>query len=351
MEQDEIRFEHIGNAGIVTLNRPQALNAVTHDMVLKLQAQLDRWRNVAEVRHVIIKAVPGKAFSAGGDIRHLYERGVAGDPDFQFFHDEYRLNAYIKAYPKPYVALIDGIAMGGGVGVSFHGSHRVVGDRMSFAMPEVGIGFFPDVGGSFFLSRMPEGAGMYLGLTGERIKAGDAVWGGLATHYVPSDQFEALEAALCEITDVDACLRGFHKTATQGQLVRHHNSIKAAFSPSVFDEIFPKLDEISASGDKSAAEWVEATKSTILQKCPLSVKIAFRQIRDGGSRSMEECMRMEYRILRRVLSGTQFYEGIRAAIIDKDNAPKWRPETLDDVSDAEIDENFASLDDQELSFQ
>ena len=170
MSQSEILFEHIANAGVITLNKPKTLNAVTYSMVKLLHAQLIEWEHDPSIMQVIIKAAPGRAFSAGGDIRDLYERGISGNPHLQFFWDEYRLNAYIKSYPKPYIALIDGIVMGGGVGVSFHGSHRVAGDNISFAMPEVGIGFFPDVGGSYFLPRLPGETGLYLALTGNRIK-------------------------------------------------------------------------------------------------------------------------------------------------------------------------------------
>src|SRR5256885_13977954 len=206
MESSDIVFERRGAAGIVTLNRPKALNAVTHDMVRALARQLAAWANDGAVTRVVITAAGERAFSAGGDIRALYELGRAGRQAemLTFWRDEYPLNAMIKRSPKPYVALIDGIVMGGGVGVSVHGSHRVAGDRFSFAMPEVGIGFFPDVGATWFLPRMPGELGAYCALTGERLGAADAVAAGLATHRVASSRLGDLADALCGAVPVDA---------------------------------------------------------------------------------------------------------------------------------------------------
>src|SRR5215469_4718343 len=186
-----MRFERRGAAGLVTLNRPEALNAVTHAMVLALRAQLDEWRDDPSVTRVVVTAAGERAFSAGGDLRDIYALGRAGrfEEALTFWRDEYALNAAIKHYPKPYVALIDGIVMGGGVGVSIHGSHRVAGDRYQFAMPEVGIGFFPDVGATWFLPRMPGELGAYCALTGARLRADDALAAGIATHRIPSALF------------------------------------------------------------------------------------------------------------------------------------------------------------------
>ena len=217
MSNDDILFERRGAAGIVTLNRPKALNAVTHAMVLALRAQLTRWADDPAVTRVVITATNGRAFSAGGDIRALTDLGKAGrhDEALQFWRDEYPLNAAIKNYRKPYVALIDGIAMGGGVGVSVHGSHRVAGDRFSFAMPEVGIGFFPDVGATWFLPRMPGELGTYCALTGERFGIGDGVAGGIATHRVPSERFPLLLEGLAGTVSVDAVLSAFNEPVTE----------------------------------------------------------------------------------------------------------------------------------------
>ena len=215
---DDILFERRAAAGIVTLNRPKALNAVTHGMVRALRAQLDRWADDAAVTRVVITAAGERAFSAGGDIRALTDLGKAGrhDEALQFWRDEYPLNAAIKSFRKPYVALIDGIAMGGGVGVSVHGSHRVVGDRFSFAMPEVGIGFFPDVGATWFLPRMPGELGTYCALASERFGIADAIGGGIATHRVPSARFGSLLDGLTSTVSVDAVIAAFSESAGEG---------------------------------------------------------------------------------------------------------------------------------------
>ena len=221
MNDADILFERRGAAGLVTLNRPAALNAVTHGMVRSLRAQLDAWADDPAITRVVVKAAGERAFSAGGDIRALYDLGQAGRhaEALQFWRDEYPLNALIKNYRKPYVALIDGIAMGGGVGVSVHGSHRVAGDRFSFAMPEVGIGFFPDVGATWFLPRMPGELGAYCALTGERFNAADGCGAGLATHRVPSARFEAMLDGLAGTVSVDAVLAAFAEPAGEGPIL------------------------------------------------------------------------------------------------------------------------------------
>src|SRR5882724_4960062 len=214
----DILFERRGAAGLVTLNRPKALNAVTHAMVRALSRQLDAWANDGAVTRVIVTAAGERAFSAGGDIRALYDLGRAGRQQeaLGFFREEYTLNTAIKRYRKPYVALIDGIVMGGGFGISVHGSHRVAGDRFQFAMPEVGIGFFPDVGATWFLPRLKGEIGTYCALTGERLKTADAVAAGIATHHVRSDRFADLTDALCGNVSVDATLAAFAEPAAEG---------------------------------------------------------------------------------------------------------------------------------------
>ena len=219
-DNPEILFDRRGAAGLVTLNRPQALNAVTLDMVRALRRQLDEWRRDPSVTRVVLTAAGGRAFSAGGDIRALYEAGTSGRHAemLDFYGEEYQLNTIIKHYPKPYVSLIDGIVMGGGVGLSVHGSHRVAGDRYSFAMPEVSIGFFPDVGATWFLPRLPGELGAYCALSGERVGAADAVAGGIATHRVASSRFADLADALCGAVSVDATLAAFAEPAGGGKL-------------------------------------------------------------------------------------------------------------------------------------
>lgn len=338
MSSDEILFERRGAAGVVTLNRPQALNAVTHGMVLALRAQLDAWRDDSAVTRVVVTAAGERAFSAGGDLRALYEAGRAGryDEALAFWRDEYALNAAIKHYPKPYVALIDGIVMGGGVGVSIHGSHRVAGDRYQFAMPEVGIGFFPDVGATWFLPRLPGALGAFCALTAERLRADDAVQGGVATHRVRSARFADLLDGLCGTVPVDALLSAFSEPAGEGPVAKQRGAIDRHFAADTVEDILASLD----AGDEAARGFAR----TIRGKAPLSLKIALAQMRRGRHWSFDDCMRAEFRIVSRVVRGENFYEGVRAVIVDKDNAPRWRPANLAEVSAAEVERHFAPLD-------
>jgi enoyl-CoA hydratase len=337
---DDILFERRGAAGLVTLNRPQALNAVTHDMVRRLRAQFDAWANDAAIARVVIAAAGERAFSAGGDIRHLYDLGQAGRhaEALQFWRDEYPLNVAIKNYRKPYVALIDGLVMGGGVGVSVHGSHRVAGDRFSFAMPEVGIGFFPDVGATWFLPRLPGELGAYCGLTGERFNSADACAAGIATHRIASTRFPAL---------LDGLHSAFAEPAGEGPVVARRAAIDRLFAGNSVEGILAALDREAASGSADA-EWAKKTAATMRTKSPLSLKLALAQVRRGKTYNFETCMRAEFRIVSRVIHGSDFYEGVRAVIVDKDNAPRWRPATLAEVSEAEVERHFAPLGAEEL---
>jgi len=339
--QSDILFERRGAAGIVRLNRPKALNAVTHEMVRALARQLAAWASDAAVTRVIITAAGERAFSAGGDIRALYELGRAGRQAemLTFWRDEYPLNAYIKRFPKPYVALIDGLVMGGGVGISIHGSHRVAGDRFSFAMPEVGIGFFPDVGATWFLPRMPGELGTWCALTGDRLKSADAVAAGIATHHVRSERFADLADALCGNVSVDAVLGAFAEPAGQGTAYR--GPIDRLFAGDRVEDILAKLEA-------ETGEWAVKTAAAIRTKSPLSLKIALAQVRRGRDWSFGDCMRAEFRIVSRIVYGHDFYEGVRAVIVDKDNVPRWRPAGLADAADADVERHFASLGADEL---
>src|SRR5262252_4982568 len=231
--EPEILLDRRGTAGIVTLNRPAALNAVTRVMIGTLHGALERWRHDGRVSRVIVTAAGSRAFSAGGDLRQIYEAGRSGrqEESIAFWREEYALNARIKRYPKPYVALIDGMVMGGGVGISVHGSHRVAGDRFTFAMPEVGIGFFPDIGATWFLPRLPGALGTYCALTGERLAAEDGVAAGIATHRVASARFPELIEALCGAVPVDAILGAFAQPATAGPVAARRGAIDRLFGP------------------------------------------------------------------------------------------------------------------------
>jgi enoyl-CoA hydratase len=348
-QDPEILIDRRGTAGIVTLNRPAALNAVTLGMVRTLRDALERWRHDGAVSRVVVTAAGERAFSAGGDIRRIYDLGRAGRQDeaLTFWREEYALNAAIKHYPKPYVTLIDGIVMGGGVGLSVHGSHRVAGDRFLFAMPEVGIGFFPDVGGTWFLPRLPGELGAWCALTGERLKAADAVASGVATHRVASARFPDLAAALCSGVAVDAILAAFAEPAGEGPMTALRPAIDRLFAANSVEAILAALDGASQEGasQEAASEdvWTRTTAATIRGKAPTSLKITLAQIRRGREWSFDQCMRAELRIASRAVYGEDFYEGIRAVIVDKDNAPRWRPATLAEVTDADVDGYFGPI--------
>jgi enoyl-CoA hydratase len=348
-EVADIQFERRKAAGIVTLNRPKALNAVTQVMVRDLRAQLDAWADDASITRVVVTAAGDRAFCAGGDIRALYDLGCAGrlSEALQFWRDEYPLNAVIKNYRKPYVALIDGIVMGGGVGISVHGSHRVAGDRFQFAMPEVGIGFFPDVGATWFLPRMPGGLGAYCGLTGERFNAADGVASGIATHRVSSAHFAELVDALTGTVPVDAVLAAFNEPVEEGPIISRRATIDRLFTGNSVEEIAAALEREADSGS-AGAEWAAKTAATIRTKSPLSLKIALAQVRRGADWDFDTCMRAEFRIVSRIIEGHDFYEGVRAVIVDKDNQPHWQPATLAEVSEATVERHFAARAGDEL---
>jgi enoyl-CoA hydratase/carnithine racemase len=339
----EILFERRGAAGIVTLNRPRALNALTLAMIRALRVQLDTWREDPAVTRVIIAAAGGRAFSAGGDLRAIYDLGRAGRQveALPFFREEYQLNALIKHYPKPYVALIDGIVMGGGVGVSVHGSHRVAGEHCQFAMPEVGIGFFPDVGGTWFLPRLAGKLGTYCALTGDRLALADVVSAGIATHHVPAARHPELLDGLCGTVPVDAIVTAFSQPVGDGPQSARQPLIDRVFAGQDVEDILARLETEAARGVE--ADWASRTAAGMRMKAPLSLKLALAQMQRGAGWSFSECMRAEFRIVSRVLLGHDFYEGVRAVIIEKDNRPHWQPGRLGDVSAAEVERHFAAI--------
>ena len=341
MANTDILFSREGALGQITLNRPKALNALTHGMCASILGQLQEWARDSEVRAVLIDAAPGRAFCAGGDLHAIYESGRKHDGTAQaFFTTEYRLNAAVKHFPKPYVALIDGIAMGGGVGVSVHGSHRVASENALFAMPETGIGLFPDVGGSYFLPRLPGELGMYLALTGARIGPADMIYAGIATHFIPAAKFPAIAPRLSEGEPVDSLLGSMQEQPGPALLVDHRAVIDRLFSASSMEAVMKGLHE--------EGEWGKETASLLRERSPTSLKLTFRQMREGRNLDFDSCMRMEYRLTNRALEGNDFYEGVRVTLIDKGKRPHWQPPTLEAVSDAAIAPFFVTLGEQEL---
>jgi enoyl-CoA hydratase len=342
----EIICRREGAAGVVTLNRPQALNALTLTMVRGLATALDEWEGDAAITRIIIEGAGGKAFCAGGDIRHIHDLGKAGrhDEALAFWAEEYILNARIKDYPKPYVALIDGIVMGGGVGVSLHGSHVVAGERFMFAMPEVGIGFFPDVGATWMLPRLHGAFGRFIALTGDRVRQGDALALGLARAAIASADMPALRAALVAGTDVDEAIDAVSKPTPPGELMAQTAVIGQCFSAERIETVLERLDAQALKGSEFALRIAAAMRT----KSPTSLCLALEQMKRGGKLDFAEAMRMEFRIVSRICHGLDFYEGVRAVIIDKDNAPRWSPATLAEVNDTDIARHFAPLGADEL---
>ena len=342
-----LAIERRGGLCLVTLDRPQALNALTLPMIDGLAALLAAAAGDPGVAAVAIRGSGERAFCAGGDIRALYEARRAGSSlTRDLYRHEYRLNREIAAFPKPYVALIDGIVMGGGVGVSLLGSHRVVGDRAIFAMPEAAIGFFPDVGAGWFLPRCPGRIGLYLGLTGARLGPADMLHAGLASHYVPSARLpallDALPAAVAAPGRLDACLAGFAESAGAPPLAQRRVAIDRHFAGGSVEAILAALE---AAGEPWAAEAVAA----IRQASPTSLKVTLRHLR-SGSADLAEVLRAEYRLSQHFVHDGDFFEGIRAAIIDKDRRPRWRPDRLEAVDEARVAGYFAPLAEPDLDF-
>jgi enoyl-CoA hydratase len=339
----EILFDVADGVALVTLNRPAALNALTLGMIRRLRPMLEEWAADDKVRIVVVRGAGDKAFCAGGDVRALYDgRGTAFTADF--FREEYRLDYCIFHYPKPYIALMDGITMGGGVGLSVHARHRVVSDATMFAMPETGIGLFPDVGGSYFLPRMPGETGLYIALTGARLGAADCLYGGIAHTYVSGSRQDELVAALRGGGDVGKILAQRAEDPGPPPLAQHRKAIDRCFAGESVEAIMAALED-------EGREWAAKTLATMATKSPTSQKIAFRQVRTGAALDFDECMKMEYRLSQRVMAGRDFFEGVRAVVVDKDQRPHWQPARLEDVPEAEIDEYFAPLGDRELTFE
>ena len=337
-----------GRVGRMVLNRPQALNAVDLPMIRACANALKEWRDDPRVHAVVLEGAGDRAFCAGGDVRALRQFELDGEHHRAetFFREEYALNLAIATYSKPYIALIDGICMGGGIGVSVHAPYRVATERAAFAMPETAIGFFPDIGATFFLPRLPGELGGYCALTGERLNADDGVAATIATHRVASSRFADLIDALCNAVPVEATLAAFAEPAGPGKLAPHRGTIDRLFTGARVEDILAALDSEARRGTDAA--FAAATAATIRTKSPTALKLALAQMRTGATLSFQACMQTEFRIVSRVIHGHDFYEGVRAVIVDKDNAPRWKPAALADAAEADVERHFASLGADEL---
>jgi len=328
----ELIVERRGAVRLVTLNRPDALNALTASMCRELDRLLQYWAADLEVGCVVVKGAGDRAFCAGGDIRAIYDGERNGKGEGDFFRDEYTLVRRVHRFPKPYIALIDGIVMGGGAGISINASWRVVTERTLFAMPETGIGLFPDVGATRFLRLCPGRIGFYLGLTGARLKAADMLHAGIATHYIPSGDIGSLIDDLASGRDAGEAI-GMHSTNPGASLLAEQQAgIDRCFTGETVEQIVERLG-------RQESDWARDALKALGRASPTSLKITLRQLSQGAA-EIEEALTLEYRMTRHVLEAQDFFEGIRAQVVDKDRSPKWRPASLAEVGTSLVDAYF-----------
>lgn len=334
-----------GTGGVITLNRPAQLNAINIGMAKAILPQLKAWDKDDQIKMVMVKSSSEKAFCAGGDIKQIISAGKASR---DFFRAEYTINHGIGTLTVPYVALINGVMMGGGCGISIHGNFRVVTERAVFAMPETAIGFFPDVGASHFLPRCPGSLGLFLGLTGHRLFGRDIFKAGIATHFVPSDKLHSLEEELMRLENpnvitIDSILSKYQE---QWEIdYRKEFSLKPYIGRinSIFGQA-GSVEEIIQGLQKDNTDWAKKQIETLRKMSPTSLKVTFEQLKRGKSLSLSECLNMEYAISVKFLEdNSDFYEGVRALLVDKDKCPKWRPSTLEEVTDEMVQSYFQPL--------
>lgn len=350
MSEAETIFTQGGRVGHIRLNRPKVLNALSARQYHDLTERLSAWEGDERIKLVLLEGEGERAFCAGGDIRMVWDARARGDHAFNrdIFRTEYRLNRRIHAYPKPYVSILDGIVMGGGAGLSINGRWRVATERTQFAMPETGIGFFPDVGATHFLGRCPGHVGLYLGLTGARLGPADCLWAGIATHFVPADRLGDLRAVLAlaalsgdPAAAVEESLGRWHRDPGTGPLAAHHDEVERCFAHRRLDDT---LAELRAGKNRWAWDTVEA----LSMRSPFSLAVTHRQLTEGRDLDFDQAIRREFRLACRFLAGHDFYEGIRAQVIDKDRSPSWTPTSLAEVDAAAVAGYFSDLGGDEL---
>jgi enoyl-CoA hydratase len=336
---DDLIVANEGPVGRIRLNRPKALHALNLAMCEGVLEALEAWRGDASVEAIVVDHAEGRGFCAGGDIRMLAASGAGdGVAARAFFHAEYRMNHRLFVYAKPIVAFMDGITMGGGVGLALPCTYRVATENTKFAMPETGIGLFPDVGGGWYLSRLPGRIGQYLALTGHRINGADCLALGLATHYLTSAKLESVKDWIVERPrEIDVILEGSSDVPDDAEIMTHRDDIDRLFASDVLEEIYAALD---ADG----GEWAARTLATLRTKSPQTMKVSLRLLHEGAAMaSFADEMKQEYAVGAHVVQRHDFIEGVRAVIVDKDNAPRWDPATPEGVSDHVIDQIFAPL--------
>jgi 3-hydroxyisobutyryl-CoA hydrolase len=349
---DDILIRREGAWGVITLNRPKALNALTEDMCARIADALSQWRDAPDLEAVLIEGAGEKAFCVGGDIRWLYDTSRQ-DPAraAEFFRTEYKMNSLIHHFPKPYVALMDGFTMGGGVGVSISASHRVVTERTMFAMPETGIGLIPDVGGSWFLPRLDGGLGFYMGLMGARASGADCLYAKIATHFIAGDDLAGVREKLLAGSGAQKTIDDVLADAAskpESQFEKDRQVIDALFGdvPDMAS-LIAKLEAAKNNPDMQA--FAEKMLKFLSRLSPSSLAISCELLNRAKGKAFDDCLRMEFRITKRLLEGSDFHEGVRALIIDKDKSPKWEPANLNEIDPEKIESFFAPLGREELN--
>jgi enoyl-CoA hydratase/carnithine racemase len=336
---DEVLISSEGGVGRLRLNRPRAIHALTREMCEVMSQTLLGWREDDAIEAVIIDHAEGRGFCAGGDVVMLAKSGAGDATDARaFFFAEYRLNHLLFTYPKPTVAIMDGITMGGGVGISLPCTHRIATENTRLAMPETGIGLFPDVGGGWYLSRLPGRAGQFMALTGARLDAAECVYLGLATHFIPQASLEeVVDRALMAPSRLQGMLGAASKSVLEARIAANLASINRAFASDRLEEI---LEALAADG----SDWAQSELATLQTKSPLSCKVSLRLLAEGADRtSFAQEMAAEYAIAGRIVQTHDFREGVRALLIDKDNQPRWDPPAAGGVSNEMLDALFAPL--------
>ena len=350
-----VREERWGACHVFIIDRGGALNAIDASMVSVLAERYPKVARDASIYAVVLRSADPRAFSAGGDVRALVEAAARDiETAKAWLGAEYRLNWLHECFSKPSIALIDGIVMGSGVGISAYATHRVAGARYKFAMPETAIGFFPDVGSAYFLSRMPNRIGLYLGLTGSTIGRADAYALGLVTHCIDADAYPAIEAALADCQPVDPVLDGLHVDPGAGLLEEHAELISECFAGPTIASIVSALEDAgqggaSVRGDASRAAFAQATLATLQSRSPLALAVTLRHLRDAAVLDLRQTLEADYRLACRFLETSDFAEGVRAVLVDKDQKPRWRPARIADVTDDMLDDMFAPMPGLELN--
>ena len=333
--RSDIRFERDRSAALVTLDRPNALNVLNDDMRAQIPDHLEAWASDPDIYCMIIRSACDRAFCAGGDVIELHQQGRAGI-GLASLAAEYKLNWLLDRFTKPFISLIDGLVMGSGVGISQYGSHRIAGMNYAFAMPEVAIGFFPDVGATRFLSHMDDEIGTYLGLTGARIGRADAYALGLVTHCISNDDFPQILEAVANADPIDPVVDALHQDPGRGEIASRRDVIGNCFSAPTVEDIISRLEAI----DGDHASWRDETLQALGKNSPTSLKVTLRQLRKGQTLDLRRALQFEYHLASKFLQGHDFYEGVRANLIDKDCKPDWQPGQLSQVSDEMVERYF-----------